>query len=127
MSNTKHTPGKGLLHGHSMEWRVNLPQFLKEVFDHYPSEQGGIFISPVRILQGLLIELTERASEINDPVLNALMCRLSLYAEADPYDKINYNHEILSKTLNNPEYLKWSNIRKKRQRKAKEAIKKATK
>lgn len=66
-----------------LTWKVNTGSLLKEIGKN-PN------ISPVSrtlsVLASILGEVAERASEINDPKLNALMCRLSLYAIADQYD-----------------------------------------
>lgn len=99
-------PKGKLLHGTSLEWRVNTPGFLKEVFDNYPGN-GGIFIVPANVFRLLLLEVAERASQLNDPIMNALMCRLALYGCADPYDTENYDHDLMTKTLNHPDYIKY--------------------
>jgi len=36
---------------------------------------------------GILQEVAARSLELNDPLLTALMCRLALYEQADPYSK----------------------------------------
>ena len=64
------------------EWKVHTPQLLKEVLDN-PTTQ--ILKIPLTILAGLLFAVAKRASELNDPQLNALMCRLTLYEISDPY------------------------------------------
>lgn len=101
---------------HKMEWRVNTPAFTKELIEAHPSP--GALIGAMNIFRQVLAEVAERASEMNDPVLNALMCRLALYGESDPYDKENYNPAKLKKALNSPEYLSY--------KKSRTAIKKAT-
>jgi hypothetical protein len=40
----------------------------------------------------------ERASELNDPQLNALMCRLTIYEIADPESK-NYKPRVVKKIM----------------------------
>lgn len=68
----------------NLEFKINTPQFLKEVFDENP-KLGGIFFVPANILRNYLIQIAERASELNDPKLNAIMCQMALYSIADPY------------------------------------------
>jgi hypothetical protein len=102
---------KKVLQGTSFEWRVNTPQLLKEIIEGYPNNQGVIFFQPINILKSILIQLGERASEINDPVLNAIMCRLAIYGESDPYSG-DYNHDKLMEAMNHPEYVKWEKKRK---------------
>ncbi len=71
-----------------MQWRIHTPNFLKEIIEcASPEQKNGILKQPIKIFQSLLIELAERCSEINDPKLNALMCRLTLYEIADPESK----------------------------------------
>lgn len=40
--------------------------------------------APMQIFQNLLLEVATRASELDDPEMNALMMRLTLYDVADP-------------------------------------------
>lgn len=96
---------KKFLQGHSMMWRVNTAAFLKEVFDNYPAN-GGIFYQPANIFRELLAMVSERATELNDPVMNALMCRLALFGEADPYSP-DYDHDMLQKTIHSKAYQEW--------------------
>lgn len=88
-----------------IEWRVNTVGLLKELMDGYPSK-GGIFFQPINIFKELLALVAQRAAELNDPVLNSLMCRLALYGESDP-NSPDYNAEMLDNALTHPEYIKW--------------------
>jgi len=72
-----------------MQWRVNTPQLLKEILEN---KEDRIFSVALQIFANLLTEVGERASELNNPKLNALMCRLAIYAIADPYSK-HYDEE----------------------------------
>jgi hypothetical protein len=98
--------GKKILQGTSLEWRVNTGSLLSEIISGYPGKGGGIFVAPLNIFKNILVQVGERASELNDPVLNALMCRLAIYAESDPYSD-GYNYQLLTDTLDNEKYQKW--------------------
>jgi len=50
------------------------------------------------ILRKLIAQVAERAAELNDPRMNALMCRLALYSISDPEEK-EYNPEVLKKVF----------------------------
>jgi hypothetical protein len=78
-----------------MRWRVNTPQLLKEI-----AENNGVAILkiPLNVFQSILAEVAERASELNDPKMNALMCRLAMYSVSDPYSG-DYDSEITLKTI----------------------------
>lgn len=76
-------------------WRVNTPQLLREVLQN---NETSILSKPLNIFGKILAEVGERASELNDPKLNALMCRLAIYEVADPYHK-NYDAELTNKTI----------------------------
>ncbi|WNV09997.1 hypothetical protein [Tardiphaga sp. 709] len=65
----------------SPAWKVHTPNLLKEVLSN-PS--AAVLRQPMAILGRLLAAVAERASEINDPALNMLMLRLTLYDAADP-------------------------------------------
>lgn len=75
-----------------LEFKINTPQFLKEVFDNNPT-LGGVLFVPANTLQSYLYQIAQRASELNDPKLNAIMCQMALYEIADPYQK-GYNGEL---------------------------------
>jgi hypothetical protein len=76
-------------------WRVNTPQLLKEIMQN---NEVSILSKPLTIFATILAEVGERASELNDPKLNALMCRLAIYEVADPYNK-EYNSELTNDTI----------------------------
>jgi hypothetical protein len=78
------------------KWRVNTPQLLKEVLMNQGSD---ILNKPIQIFASLLEGVADRASELNDPKLNALMCRLALYAESDPYNS-EYNEKKTNEVIN---------------------------
>lgn len=78
-----------------MLWKVDTPRLLKEVLNNPGT---GILSVPLNILGHILYELGERASELNDPKLNALMCRLAIYSQADP-DSTDYDAELTRKII----------------------------
>ena len=78
-----------------LSWRVNTPQLLKEILGN---NETNMLSRPLQIFANILVEVGERASQLNDPKLNALMCRLAIYEVADPYDK-NYNAELTTSTI----------------------------
>lgn len=77
-------------------WKVHAPSLLEEIVK---GSGQGIYKIPINMLLRLLCGVAERAAEINDPELNALMCKLSLYAVADPYDKENYDAAVVTQVL----------------------------
>jgi len=80
-----------------LEFKINTPAFLKEVFDENP-KLGGIFFVPANILRMYLLQIATRASELNDPKLNAIMAQMSLYSVADQYSG-EFNAEITKKLI----------------------------
>lgn len=62
--------------GNKFSFDVNTHQFLKEACENC---EGGMYAICWNIFQQLLAKVAERATELNDPVLNALMIRLNLY------------------------------------------------
>ena len=88
----------------SLEFKINTPQFLKEVFDENP-KLGGIFFVPANTLRTYLIQIAERAAELNDPKLNAIMCQMALYEISDPYQE-GYNEKLTKKIIAN-KYKSW--------------------
>lgn len=76
--------------GMSDEWKVNTPSLLKEVLNNPSTAALAI---PLQIFGSLLAKVADRASKLNDPELNLLMCRLALYEKANPYSK-NYDKSV---------------------------------
>ena len=62
--------------GDKLSFDVNTPQFLKEACEN---ANGGMYAVCWNIFRNLLAQVAERATELNDPVLNTLMIRLNLY------------------------------------------------
>lgn len=62
--------------GDKFSFDVNTPQFLKEACEN---ANGGMYAVCWNIFRNLLAQVAERATELNDPVLNTLMIRLNLY------------------------------------------------
>ena len=76
-------------------WRVNTAQLLKEVMSN---NETAMLSKPLVIFGRILAEVGERAAELNDPKLNALMCRLAIYEVADPYSK-EYDEKLTNDTI----------------------------
>lgn len=79
-----------------MKWLVHLPNLLVEICKN---PQCEILRIPLTIVQRLLLELGERCAELNDPILNELMVRLTIYAVADPHEKALYNRAKVDEVL----------------------------
>lgn len=77
-------------------WRCNTPALLKEILNNNPTM--WMLAVPMKILGDMLFELGTVASRINDPELNAMMCRLAIYEEADPYSA-TYDSELVENTI----------------------------
>lgn len=76
-------------------WKVHTIHLLEEILKN---SQTAILAKPLQIFGTLLYEVGERARELNDPKLNALMCRLVIYEQADPESK-EYNPEGISQLM----------------------------
>lgn len=82
-----------------MKWRVHTPELFNRIFEISAKRKDAeILQNPLIIFKDLLVKVGERASELDDPKLNALMCRLTIYAVADPQDK-EYDKKLLNKIL----------------------------
>lgn len=58
------------------QFNVNTPQFIKEAAENC---NGGMYGVCWNVFRMLLLQVAERAAELNDPILNVLMLRLNLY------------------------------------------------
>lgn len=80
----------------NLVWKVHTPNLLSEILEN---DQLSILERPIQKFASILEEVSIRCSQLNDPELNKLMCRLTLYSIADPesdcYDK-EMIEEILS-------------------------------
>lgn len=76
-------------------WRVHTPNMLDEILIN---PNLWIMRQPLRIFGNILAELAEHAAELNDPKLNLLMARLTLYAQADPASP-DYDRNIIDKLV----------------------------
>lgn len=81
--------------GLPLEWRVHTSLLLEEIAAR--SSQPALRM-PLRILGQLLSQVGERAAVLNDPVLNALMVRLTIYTIADP-DSPDYDPVQVAEVL----------------------------
>lgn len=79
------------------QWKVHTPNLLGEVFNN---DHVAILQKPMTIFALLLDAVAKRASELNDPELNALMMRLTLYSVADPASP-DYDSVFVNKYLSN--------------------------
>lgn len=76
-----------------MVWRSHVKKLFEEIIEH-----GGHAVSaahtPLRLTYSILIEVAQRANELQDPKLNSLMARLALYEECDPASPHYNGHEF---------------------------------
>ena len=59
-----------------LSFDVNTPHFLKEACEN---ARDGMYGVCWNIFRNLIAQVAERATELNDPILNTLMIRLNLY------------------------------------------------
>jgi hypothetical protein len=78
-----------------LEWKCNTTGLLKEIG---LNPTCAILSKPLMIFAGMLAQVATRASQLNDPLLNALMARLALYEVTDPYSK-EYDKDLAKKTI----------------------------
>lgn len=80
----------------SPRFRVHTSNLLQEILTN---TTASILKTPLQIFGRLLADVGERAAQLNDPQLNALMVLLTIYTIADPrspdYDK-DAVHKILA-------------------------------
>lgn len=64
-----------------LEWKVHTANLLQEVLCN---KTAWVLHRPLQIFGHILHEVAGRAIELDDPELNILMLRLSLYEQGDP-------------------------------------------
>ena len=80
----------------SMQFNVNTPGFLKEAAENC---NGGMYAVCWNVFRILLGMVAERATELNDPIMNVLMLRLNLYEV--PNEERNKIIEQIKRELKN--------------------------
>lgn len=81
--------------GSALEWRVHTSRLLEEIAKH---SGQSVLVQPLRILGSLLAKVGERASQLHDRELDALMMRLTIYTVADP-ESPDYDPTLVSEYL----------------------------
>lgn len=84
--------------GNNLSFDVNTPQFLKEACENC---EKGLYAVCWNMFRNLLAQVAERATELNDPVLNTLMIRLNLYEipNNERYKIIRQLKEVYDKSV----------------------------
>jgi hypothetical protein len=72
-----------------MSFDVDTPRFIKEIVENSGTTMYAVCFN---IFNALLAKVAERATELNDPVLNTLMIRMNLYEIPN-----NQRYEIIRK------------------------------
>lgn len=80
---------------YDLPWRVHTPNLTEEVLRN---PTASILMQPMNIFRRILCEVAERASELNDDKMNALMMRLTLYEVSDPSSP-QYDRQLVEETL----------------------------
>lgn len=73
-----------------LQFDVDTPQFLKEAAENC---EHGMYPICWLIFKNLLGQVAQRASELNDPIMNVLMLRLNLYDIDDGLDGRNISKD----------------------------------
>jgi len=72
----------------TLSFKVHTANLLNEIADNC---NAAVLKIPLNVFRTLLCKVSERASQLNDPILNDLMCSLTLYEISDllspDYDK----------------------------------------
>lgn len=77
-------------------WKVHTTDLFEEIsanIKHNPQVR-----IPLQILRNLLAQVAQRAIKLDDPQLNRLMIRLTLYSIADPHSP-DYDSEAVERIL----------------------------
>jgi len=77
--------------GRKLEWRVHTPNLLQHIID---IPMPGMLGVPLNVFARLLMQVGQRAAELNDEKLNKLMMQLTIYSAADPQSE-DYNQEAV--------------------------------
>lgn len=76
-----------------LKWKCHTPRLFDEIL---LNPGTSTLQQPLIIFRSILVEVAQRAIELNDDALNLLMIRLTLYDCADPLCE-NYNPDVIKK------------------------------
>ncbi|MFJ1366645.1 hypothetical protein [Capnocytophaga canimorsus] len=68
-----------------LQFNIHAVNLLEEITNNALPREMGVLRIPINLFQGLLAQVAQRATELNDPKMNILMLRLGLY-EVAPED-----------------------------------------
>jgi len=85
----------------TLSFSIHTPNMLKEIAQ---CSGMSIYRIPIAVLAGYLGRVAARCAVLSDPVLNKLMCDMTLYSAADPESE-EHDPVKVEKVLNN--YLKY--------------------
>lgn len=77
-----------------LQWKVHTRNLFMEIIEY--NTQTSILKRPMQMTWNLLLQVEEAAIRINDPELNQLMCRLTIYTMSDP-EHSDYDPKLLEK------------------------------
>jgi len=73
--------------GKNLHFRIHTADFLKEIADNALTlGKMGVLKVPLNVFRTLLLQVGERAAELNDPILNKLMFDMTIYELPSPSD-----------------------------------------
>ena len=75
-------------------FRLNTIGLMNEIANSGLVHNAGVLKVPLNILMRYLNSIAERASQLNDPILNKIMVDMALYESADPFSK-EYDKELI--------------------------------
>ena len=78
----------------NLEFKVHTVKLMHEIADCALQKNTGVLQKPLQIFMHKLHDVATRASQLNDPILNKLMCDLTLYEVSDP-ESTDYNKETV--------------------------------
>ncbi len=76
-----------------LNWRCHTPRLFEEMLIN---PGMTVFVQPLQIFKGILVQVAQRAIELDDDKLNLLMLRLTLYDCSDPQLE-NYDPDAISR------------------------------
>ncbi len=76
-------------------FKIDTVGLLTEIADSGLAKNMGILKIPLNTLMRYLRSVATRASQLNDPILNKIMCDMALYEIASPSSK-DYDPKIIA-------------------------------
>ena len=95
-------------------FKVHVPNLIEEIVEKgLPPKEKGALIIPISVFKRYLASIADRCAEINDPILNKIMCDMAMYEQANPASK-EYDPDMINEVYKRAKAYRKRKLKEKR-------------